>query len=172
MRLQDPVATIRDHAELINVGIDDHHDAPENIEVSNTSQVVFPLPGDPGEWDIPLPDDANIVMFTFRSANVVQNGGARAGVLGVATSHQFACTTMTLGGHGSAVTTAYNMCYSSPASALNLSDKIFDNAGADISLTACYIEGAAGSRVLHTEWTNYSAGLRTLSVYGEVAVIG
>jgi len=172
MRLQEFLDHAPAHPAFLNVGIDSHHDQPENIQVSNTVLVVPPLPGGPGVWTIALPDEATVVMFSLRSMQDVAMGGAKAGVVGIATANQFAATAMTLGGHGTLGTTAYNMVYSKAAAALNLSDKVFSSLGTGISLRECYITGGAGARVLHTEWTNYSAGLLTLNVWAEIAIIG
>lgn len=171
MKLDDPLMLIPDHDSLINVGIDDHHDQPETIEISNTSQTIFPLPGDPGIWLIDLTNKATMVMYTFRSNHNVWLAGAKAGVIGIATTNRFRSTAMTWGGHGTGASTAYNMVYSKAASALNLSDKIFASTGADIALLECYIIPGTPAR-LHTEWINYSAGLRTLNVWGQIAIIG
>lgn len=171
MRLLDPLMHVPAHAGMTNVGIDDHHDQPENIEVSNTTLVVAPLPGGPGVWEITLPDEARVVMFTFRSIWNTWQAGAKAGVVGIAMDSSLRTTTMVLGGHGTQVTSSYNMVYSKVAAALNLSDKIFSAAGDNISLTECYIK-TSPSVVLRTEWTNYSAGNLTLNVWGEIGVIG
>lgn len=170
MRLQDFLRHA-EHAGLDNVGIDTHHDQPENIEVANTTLVVNPLPADPKNWDITLPDEATVVMFSFRSNHIVAMGGARAGVIGVASTNQLRTTAMTIGGHGTLTLTAYSMVYSKVASALNLSDKIFSSAGDNISLTDAYIITGSPT-VLRTSWTNYSAGNLTLNVWGEIGVIG
>lgn len=171
MKLDDPLMLIPDHSVLVNVGIDDHHDQPENIEISNTSLIVNPLPADPKIWLIDLTDEATVIMYTFRSIWNTWQGGAKAGVIGIATTNRLRTTTMTWGGHGTQVTSSYNMVYSKAANALNLSDKIFSSAGQDISLTDCYIVPGTPAQ-LRTEWTNYSAGNRTLNVWGEIVIIG
>lgn len=171
MRLRDPLMLIPEHEDLINVGLDDHHDQPENIETSNTTQVIQPLPGGPGVWLINLTDETTVVMYTFRSNWTTWLGTAKAGVIGIATTNQLRSTTMTWGGHGTKNTTSYNMVYSKAAAALNLSDKIFSSTGEHISLTDCYIVPGTPAQ-LRTEWTNYSAALRTLNVWAEIAVIG
>ncbi len=172
MKLDDSLKTARVHSVMDNVGADDHHDAPENIEVSNTTQTIDPLPGGPGVWDISLPDEASLVMFTFRSVRTVQTAGAKGGTHGIATDGQLEPSTATLGGHATIASTGYNMIYSSPGGDFNLSDKIFSSTGLYIAMTGCYITGGAGSRVLRTTWTNYGGTVQTLDVRGEVAVLG
>lgn len=173
MRLHDPLIHPTEHAALTNVGVDDHHDRPENIEVSNTTLVVPPLPGDPGEWDISVPLDAQVVKFSFRSNRTIAEGSAKAGVHGVATRSSLEATTFSLGGPTSAAITAYNACYSKKAAALNLSHKIFSAAGDYIALTDAYLTLVdASTRVLRTRWTNYGASNYTLNCWGEVQVIG
>lgn len=171
MRLQDYLMKVPDHAEYINVGINDHHDQPSHIETSNTSLVVQPLPGGPGVWLINLTNNATVIMFTFRSNHLTWQGTAHAGVIGIATTNQLRTSAMTWGGHGTQTTTSYNMVYTKAAAALNLSDKIFSSGGADISLTECYIVTGTPNQ-LRTEWTNYSAGLRTLNVWCEISILG
>lgn len=171
MRLTEEVLRPKEHDALTNVQNDDHHEPPTNLEVSNTTQVVAPLPGGPGQWDIALPHEVQSVMFSFRSANTTAEGGGKAGVIGVANQNSLHTTTASLGGHGSITITAYNAIYSKRAAALNLSHKVFDSAGADISLTAAYIIEVTGTWYLRTEWTNYSAGNRTLNVYGEIQLL-
>jgi hypothetical protein len=169
MRLPDPLKHAV-HSALSNVGIDDHHDQPENIEVSNTTLVVQPLPGGPGVWLITIPDEARVVKFSFRSIKEIAFGG-KAGLIGVADSNQFRTTCGTIGGHGGLGVTTYNMIYSKAASALNLSDKVFSSAGDAVSLTECYIVPGSPT-VLRTQWTNYGSGLKTLNVWGQIGVIG
>jgi len=159
------------HSVYDNIGIDDHHDAPENIEIANTTLSVPSLFVGPVNWDISIPEDAIVVAVTLRSNHTVQNGGAKAGVLVIATDEQFAATGMTLGGHGTITSTAYNMVYSKASSDANLSDKIFSNIGTDVSLSQAYILNSSG-RKLRLEFTNYYASARTLNCWGEVAVIG
>lgn len=171
MRLIDDLMHLPDHNSLENMGIDSHHDQPENIEIFNTTLQVYPLPGGPGVWDINLTDEAEVVMFTFRSNHDTWQAGAKAGVIGVASENQLRTTTMTWGGHGTKITTSYNMVYSKAAAALNLSDKIFSTAGDLISLTECYIR-AGSPKQLRTEWTNYGSTILTLNVWGQIAIIG
>jgi len=172
MRLEDYLMRALDHGVYVNVGTHDHHDQPENIEVSNTTLSVQPLPGGPGVWEIDIPDEATLVMFSFRSNHTVANGGAKAGVIGVANDNSLHTTAMGLGGHGTLGTSAYNHVYAKPAAALNLSDKIFSAGGDLISLTEAYITGTVPNRKLRTEWTNYGASTLTLNCWGQIAVIG
>jgi hypothetical protein len=111
------------------------------------------------------------LIFSFRSNNTTAEGGGKAGVIGVANQNQLHTTTASLGGHGSITITAYNAIYSKRAAALNLSHKVFSSTGTDISLTSAYILFTGGNWVLRTEWTNYSAGNRTLNVYGEIQLL-
>lgn len=171
MRLSDPLMIHPDHADLLNVGLANHHDQPSHIETSNTSLVVQPLPGGPGVWLINLTDNATLVMFTLRSTHPTWSADAKAGVLGVASTNQLRTTAMTWGGHGTQASTSYNMVYSKAAAALNLTDKVFSSGGADISLTECYIVPGTPAQ-LRTEWTNYSAGLRTLNAWMEISILG
>jgi len=161
------------HADLENIGVDQHHDQPENIEVSNTTLSVAPLPGDPGEWDITVPFEANVVMFSLRGIKTVAEGGAKSGVIGIATRSQLEASTVSVGGHGSITSGAYNAHYSKKAAAQNLSHKVFDSAGNYISLTNAYLYATgASTRVLRLVWTNYGASYKTLNCWGEVQVLG
>jgi hypothetical protein len=171
MKLSNFLEHIPDHDLLINIGLDDHHDQPENVEVANTSLVVPPLPGGPGVWLITIPDEAGVVMFSFRSIRTVAEGSGKAGVTGLAMGFSTYTTTMSIGGDSSITRTAYNAVYSKPSGALNLSHKIFSSTGLGISLTEAYLTGTS-PRYLRTEWTNYTAGNLTLNCWGEVAVIG
>jgi hypothetical protein len=172
MRLQSLLEITIDHEDYINVGDDDHHDAPEHLETSNTSLSVPGLLVGPVNWDISVPDWVTVAAITLRSNNTTGLGGGKGGALVIATSNQFAATGMTLGGHGSIGTTSYNMIYSKAASAINLTDKMFSSAGLDVALSQAYLTGGAGSRVLRLEWTNYNLGAQTLNVYVEVSLIG
>lgn len=171
MRLSDQMMHAMDHSAYSNIGIDDHHDAPENIEIANTTLSVPGFLVGPANWDITLPDSATVVKFVLRSNHGVANGGAKAGVTGIASETQFAATTMTIGGHGVLATTGYNMVYSKASSDINLSDKVFSSGGTDISLTQAYIL-TSGTRILRLEWTNYNLAAQTLNCWGEVGVIG
>lgn len=173
MRLRDPLRHAAEHDALTNVGADQHHDQPENIEVSNTTQTIDPLPGGPGVWDISVPLDARVAKFSFRSNHTVAEGGAKAGVHGIATRSSLETTTFSLGGHGTMTTTAYNACYSKKAAAMNLSHKVFSSGGDDIVLTDAYLYLVSASvRVLRTTWTNYGGSVYTLNCWGEVQIIG
>jgi len=174
MRLNQPLRHLLSHSAYTNIGVDDHHDRPINIQVSNTVQVIQPLPGGPGVWDISVTLEASVVMFSFRSAHDCEPGaGGKAGVVGIATRNQLDAAAITLGGHGLPATTAYHAAYAKRAAALNLSDKIFSVGGDDIVLTDAYLTlTGPTTRVLRTTWTNYSAGNRTLDVRGQVQVIG
>lgn len=173
MRTQDLLRHALVHSAYSGVGVDDHHVQPTNVEVSNTTLVVPPLPGGPGQWDIPVAFDAQAVMFTFRSNRTVELASAKAGVIGVATRSSLDASTFSAGGDVSIGTTAYAAIYTKVGAALYLSHKIFDSAGADIALSDVYLAATGPStRVLRTLWTNFSAGNRTLNVWGEVGVLG
>lgn len=172
MRLEDHLKHALAHSAYSNIGVDDHHLQPVNIEVSNTTLVVAPLPGGPGQWDIPVSYDALAVTFHFRSNRTIELSSAKAGVWGVANRSSLEASTFSAGGDVSISQTAYGAIYSKVASALYLSHKVFDSAGADIALTDIYLTATGpATRVLRTIWTNFSAGNRTLNVWGEVGVL-
>jgi hypothetical protein len=173
VRLRDFLRHPLAHAALTNVSTDQHHVRPGNLEVANTTLTVYPLPGGPDEWDIVIPYAAQAVLFSFRSSNTTAEGGGKAGVVGIATRNQFDASTCSTGGHGTISSSSYNAVYTKRASALNLSHKVFASTGADVSLTEAYLyETVPGTtRVFRTVWTNYSAGLRTLNCWGEVAIL-
>jgi hypothetical protein len=109
----------------------------------------------------------------LRSVRTVAEGSGKAGGVGIATTNQYLdATFMNFGGHGSITLTSYNTVYTKRASALNLSDKVFDSTGNDISLTDAWIRTVGPNRVLRLEWTNYAGGNRTLNVWGSVEVKG
>jgi hypothetical protein len=174
MRLTKHTEHPNEHAALTDVGVDQHHDRPSNIEVSNTSLTVDPLPGGPGVWDIPVPLDARVVKFSLRSNHACSEGGGMAGVHGVATRSQLEATTFSLGGHATITTTAYNASYSKKASAANLSHKVFSAAATEsLALTEAYLTLTGPmTRVLRLVWTNYGVVVDTLNCWGEIQVIG
>jgi len=178
MRLIDPLEHALDHAAYAaSLTVDQHHLKPSNIQVSNTSLVVSPLPGGPGQWDIALPFDAQAVLFNLRSRRVVADGSGMAGVTGVAkraSAYSGKTTTASLGGH-SALSSygSYNCIYSKAASSLHLSHKVFDSAGDFIVLTDAWIETTSPTtRVLRTWWTNFGSTNKTLNCWGQIAVLG
>jgi len=162
------------HSALENVGIDQHHIRPSNIEVSNTSLSVSPLPGGPGVWDIAVPFDAVAVMFNLRSLHSTDQGGGKAGVTGVAGRSSLDAATVSLGGHGTLASTSYNAAYSKAGGALYLSHKVFDASGnLVLALRDAYLTLTGPStRVLRTEWTNFGSGYETLNCWGEFMVFG
>lgn len=164
------------HDAYSNVGVDDHHIQPTNVEVSNTTLVVAPLPGGPGQWDIPVDFNAQAVMFTFRSNRTVELASAKAGVIGIANRNSLHTATFSAGGDvtvGAIGQTAYGAIYAKAGATLYLSHKIFSSGGSDIALTDCYLVATGPStRVLRTTWTNFSAGNRTLNCWGQVGVLG
>lgn len=160
------------HSVLTNVGPDNHHRQPTALSAVNTTQVIPPLPGGPGVWDIAIPFDTLAVIFSLRSPHLGEAAGGMSGVTGIATRNSLDAATASLGGEGNLTSTSYSAMYAKAAAALNLSHKIFDSAGADISLTDIYLIATGPStRVLRTQWTNYSAGNRTLSCYAELGLL-
>ena len=171
MRIIEALRHPTAHTSLTNVTVDQHHDQPENIAVSNTSQLIDPLPGGPGIWDIAVPLNANVVTFNFRSIKIVEEGGAKAGVTGIANRNILQPATFSHDGvqaeeHRGAF-------YAKTGGALNLSHKVFSSLGDDIALSDMYmLLTSSTTRVLRTYWTNYGVAQRTLSVTGQVQVIG
>jgi hypothetical protein len=173
MRLNEYLKHLLVHSGLSGIGIDDHHDQPEHIPAENTTLSVSPLPGGPGVWDIPVPLEASVVLFSFRSMHDVEMGSAKAGVTGVATRSQLQASSVSIGGDGTLTTASKVTFYCKPAAALNLSDKIFSAAGDFITLSDAYLYlTSPTTRVLRTQWTNYGASYLTLNARGHVAVIG
>jgi hypothetical protein len=174
MRLDDALRHPTTHAALTDVTPDQHHDRPANTEVSNTSLAIAPLPGGPGVWDIAVPVDARVVMFSLRSnRTITPEGGGKAGVLGIATRSQSEASTASLGGHSIFTEASYNAIFTKVAGAMVLSHKVFSSTGIDVALTDAYLVlTAPDTRVLRTTWTNYGAAVATLNCWGEVQVIG
>jgi hypothetical protein len=173
MRLEDELRHAIDHSVYSNIGVDDHHIKPSNIEVANTTLSVSPLPGGPNAWDISVPFDTKAVLFQFRSNRTIELAGAKAGLVGIATRSSLQATTASIGGDVLITTTAYAAIYSKVASALNLSHKVFSSAGDSISLTDAYLTLTGPStRVLRLYWTNYSASFKTLNCWGELGLLG
>lgn len=172
MRVESSLFHALDHSVYSNVLPSDHHLAPSNVEISNTSLSVDPLPGGPGVWNISVPYDAVAALFQLRSNRTVELG-AKAGVVGIATRSQLEASTMSVGGDVSITITAYAAIYSKVASAMNLSHKVFSSAGDDIALTDAYLVTTGPStRVLRLVWTNYGASTKTLNCWGEVGILG
>lgn len=172
MRTHGVLEHALDHSVYSNIGGDDHHDAPEGISAVNTSLVVPGIFVGGVNWDISIPDEANVAKVFMRSNKTIQNGGAKAGAIILASDTQFAATGFTWGGYTTIGITAINMVYSKAASAANLTDKIFSSTGADIAVTQAFITGSPGSRVLRIEFTNYAFSSRLLNAWVEVAIIG
>ena len=173
MRLQDYLQHPLAHAGLTNIRVDQHHEQPENIEVSNMTLSVYPLPGGPNDWDITVPYAANVVLFSLRGIKTVAEGGGKSGVIGIASRSSLEASTVSVGGHGTISSKAYNASYSKKAAAMNLSHKCFSSLGTGIALTGAYLAATgASSRVLRLTWTNYGAATRTLNCWGEIQVIG
>lgn len=160
------------HTALSNVSADQHHEAPSNLEVSNTSLSVAPLPFGPGQWDVSVPEDTQAIVFSLRSNKSIELANGKSGVVGVATRSSLEAATAGLGGHGVITTTAYAHTYAKAAAALYLSAKIFSSTGVEIALTDAYLTLTGPStRVFRTTWTNWAAGYRTLNVWGELLVL-
>lgn len=173
MRLQDFIEHSLAHADYV-IGVDQHHIKPSSIQVANTSLSVSPLPGGPGVWDIALPYDAQVVLFSFRSNRTIAEGTGKAGVTGVASRNSLRSTAASLGGHSDLVGYGhYNCIYSKAGGSMQLSHKVFSDTGLYIALTDAWIETTGPTtRVLRTYWTNYGANYYTLNCWGQVAVLG
>lgn len=173
MRLKDFNPEL--HKMLSNILPNQHHLQPYNIEVSNTTLNVSPLPGGPGVWDISIPYDTHVIKFGFRSPWTCAEGSGKAGIVGFTTRNGMTeATVMSAGGHGIISNTAYVAVYSKAAGAMNLSHKVFNALpGNYISLTDIYLTTTGPTtRVLRTQWTNYGTSYKTLNVWGEVQIIG
>jgi len=161
------------HAALGNIAIDQHHIRPSNIEFTDTTSIVPPLPGGPKQIDISVPYAAKAVLFSLQGGLSIAEGGAKPGVIGVATRTYSGATCASLGGQTATVLTAYCAIYSGPGGALNLSHKIFTVAGRYVSLSLAYLPATGPStRVLRLEFTNYGASNYTLWCKGEIQVLG
>jgi hypothetical protein len=172
MRPEDLLRHPTLHSALSNVLPDQHHLAPYNLEVSNTSLSVSPLPGGPGVWDISVPFVTQAIVFSLRSNLTIELASGKSGVVGLATRSQFDAATAGLGGVATVTSTAYAHTYAKAASALYLSAKIFASTGADIALTDAYLVAPGPStRVFRTVWTNFAAAYRTLNACGELLVL-
>lgn len=172
MRLEDTLRHPTLHSALSNVTADQHHLTPGNIQTSNTTLSVAPLPFGPGQWDVSIPYDAQAIVFSLRSNRTIELANAKSGVTGIATRSSLEAATAGLGGHGLIVTTAYAHTYAKAGGALYLSAKIFDSTGSDIALTDAYLTATGPSaRVFRTTWTNFAAGYRTLNVWAELLVL-
>lgn len=173
MRLQDFLRHPLIHSAFTNVGVDDHHDRPENIEVGNTSLVCSPAPGGPNDWDVSVPLEASVILFHFRGVVTTAEGGGKCGVIGVATRSSLEASTVSFGGHASIASGSYNAIYSKKAAAMNLSDKVFSSVGNNIALQEAYLTLTGPStRVFRTTWQNYGFAYSILNVWGEIGVIG
>jgi hypothetical protein len=171
MKLNDFLRHPLQHSALENIQVAQHHLNPQNIEVSNTTQSIEPVPGGPGIWDISVPLDTNLLMFNFRSSLNIMQGGAQAGVTGIAT--RLSTEASTFSHSGTFAANSYNALYSKKAAAQNLSHKIFSSSGDNISLTEAHLVLInSTTRAFRTVWTNYGNDYYTLNVWGQVAIIG
>jgi hypothetical protein len=160
------------HSALTNVLPAQHHLAPYNIETSNTSLSVDPLPGGLGIWDISVDIAAQAVVASMRSVHSTEMAGAMAGLVGVFNRSSIEAAVSSLGGQGTLITTAYGAIYTKASGSLYLSHKIFDSSGDNIALTDAYLTLTSPStRVLRTTWTNFSAGTVTLNVWASFLVL-
>jgi len=172
MRLEDALKHPTLHSALSNVSAAQHHVAPSNIEASNTTLSVAPLPFGPGQWDITVPYEAQAVVFSLRSNRTIGLDTAKSGVVGIANRSSLHTASAGLGGHGVITTTSYAQTYAKAGGALYLSSKIFDSTGADIALTDAYLTATGPStRVLRTTWTNFAASYKTLNAWAEILVL-
>lgn len=171
MRLPDSLKHPLAHSALTNILTDQHHLNPQNIEVSNTTQQIEPLPGGPGVWDISAPFDTNVLMFDFRTNKPLMLGGAYAGLTGIATSTSIDAVCFSHSGVFAG--NSYNAIYAKRGGAVNLSHKMFSSTGIEICLTEAHLYLVdASTKVFRTVWTNYGSGYSTLNVWGQVHIIG
>jgi len=172
MRPEDLLRHPTLHSAITNVLPDQHHVAPSNLEVSNTTLSVAPLPGGPGQWDVSVPLSTRAVIFSLRSNLTLELANAKSGVVGVSTWSSLEAATAGLGGHGVITTTAYAHTYAKAAASLYLSAKVFSSTGADIALTDAYLTlTGPTTRVWRTTWTNFAASYQTLNVWGELLLL-
>ena len=172
MRTEDWLEHPTAHAALSAIGVDQHHIRPSAIEDSETSLSISPPPGDPGEWDIAVPTDAECAIFSLRSIHTTEQAGGKAGVYGIANRSPIEASTVSLGGHGTLSSSAYNAIYSKAAAAQNLSHKVFDSTGGSIALTNAYLTLTGPStRVLRTVWTNFSFAYKTLNAWIQIGIL-
>lgn len=172
MRLRDFIEHPLVHSAFAGIGVDQHHLRPANQQVSNTTLSIDPLPGGPGVWDITVPFDAQVVVFSLRSAHNCAEAGGMSGLIGIADRNSLHTTCADFGEHGTFGTTSYNAIYSKLSGAMNLSDKYFSSASDAIVLTDAYLIATGPvTRVLRTVWTNYGALVRTLAVWGQIGVL-
>jgi len=172
MRPEDALKHPTLHSAISNVLADQHHEAPSNIETSNTTLSVAPLPFGPGTWDVSVPYDTQAAIFSLRSNRTIELDTGKSGIVGVATRSSLHAATAGLGGHGVITTTAYAHCYAKAGGALYLSAKIFDSTGNYIALSNAYLTATGPStRVFRTDWTNFAASYKTLNVWAELLVL-
>lgn len=157
------------HTDATNVGVDDHHLRPRNVEVSNTTQSIPPLPGGPGRWDIPLPSATRTAKFLLRGPITTQPGGpAKVGVWGNCSEQFLETSTVSFGYQiGSS---NYGAVYSQAAGALYLSHKMFSTVKGEIALSSARIVTVGVTKYLRLEFTNFAAGFRTLMCWAEIQV--
>ena len=172
-RTSNPLKHPTQHAALTNVTSEQHHMLPENIPVSNTTQSIPPLPGGPGQWDIPIPFETTMAKLALRSPWQTDDKGGKGGVHALVSDVAYLeATSFSQGGPSSWQSGGYFGVFAKPAASLDLSQRIFDSTG-KIALTDAYITTTGPStKVLRTTWTNYGASYLTLSAIGEVHVEG
>jgi len=162
---------VKSHDGAANVGVDDHHIRPSNIEDSNTTLSVAPLPGGPGTWDIAIPFDAVAVKATLRGPITTQPGGpGKVGVILICSRDFLEGSTVAFGSPTGS--SNYGALYSQAGGALYLSDKFFSNTYGEIALSnARIVQTGPSTRVLRLEFTNFAAGYRTLQCWAEIGVV-
>lgn len=161
------------HSVLTNVTADQHHNQPVNVEFSDTTSTVEPLPGGPRIIDIEVPSETNIVMFNLRSLHTVAFASGKAGAIGIATDNTIEASCMSVGGHASLASTSYNAVYTKPSGASLLTHKVFDQSNnMTVALSDAHLVTSGSGRYLRLAFTNYGAFFETLNVWGEIGVIG
>ena len=172
MRLHDVLEHPLLHSDYL-ITVDQHHIRPYNLQASNTTLSVAPLPGGPGVWDISVHVDTLAALFSLRSIHTSAEGVANSGITGIAFRQQLHTTVFSFGGQGNLGVSSYNAVYSKPGGSTQLSHKIFDSAGDFIALTDAWLFlTSPTTRVLRTYWTNYGSSYKTLNCWGEIAIMG
>lgn len=169
-----PIRHVFKHAALTNVQSDQHHLPPEGIPIQNTTQSVPPLPGGPGYWQISVPFDTNYAGVSLVSGWQSNDVGGKRGGRWLVTRNQWQdATGMSWGGSTAWRNSCYVGMFSRVAGSLEVSHRIWTLSGLYISLTDAVItQTGPSSRVLQLEFTNYGASSYTLTVYGEIMVMG
>lgn len=171
---RDPLLHAFKHSVATNITIDQHHLRPSNISISNTTQAIEPLPGGPGEWDVPVPFDAKVARLTLRADWQTNDQGGEGGGHWVVTRTAYLdATGFDYAGPVGWQSGAYISCFAKPAASLDLSHRIYTASGPYVALTDAYLaQTGATTRVLRMSFTNYGAAYYTLHAVGEVEILG